>query len=76
MAAGHVVLMKHRWVSFYHSLPLFMPRQLNTLRVLSWDFDLRFLEQILSFFHCGVLTALFGHLGHIQGQAHVRLFQL
>jgi len=71
-----VVLTKHSQVSSYHSLHCFMPRKVNTPLVLFLDLSAMFVDQILRFLYCGVRKAFFGHFGHIQGQAHVRLFQL
>jgi len=46
-----------------------MPRKLNSSLLLFSDFGARFLN-------CGARKPTFRHFRHIQGQAHVRLFQL
>jgi len=75
-ASGCVVLLKRYRVSFYRSLDLFMPRKLNTPLLLISDLGARFLDKILHFLYCGVWKPSFGHVGHIQGQAHIEPFQL
>jgi hypothetical protein len=75
-AAGRLVMTKHCWVSLYHSLHLFMPRKLNTPLLLFSDLGAWFLNEIFRFLYCSARKAFFGHLGHIQRQAHVGLFQL
>jgi len=75
-ALGHVVLTKHSLVSFYRNLHLFMPGKLNTPLLLFSDLGMRFLDQLLRFLCGGVRIPSFGNFGHIQGQAHVGLFQL
>jgi len=72
----HLILTKHRPVSFYRSLHLDMPMELNTLFLLFSDFSVRFLHQILHFLYCGAQKPAVGHFGHLQRQVHVRLFQL
>jgi len=74
--SGRVVLMKHSRVSFYCIVYLFMPRKLNTQHLLFLDLGVRFLDQILPFLYYCVWKPSIGHFGHIQGQAHVKLFQL
>jgi hypothetical protein len=59
----------------YRSLHLFMPRKLNTPFLLFSDLGAWFLNAIFRFLYCGARKAFFGHFGHIQPQAHVRLFQ-
>jgi len=75
-ASVHVVLMKHGWVSFYCSHHRFMPRKLNTPLLLFLDFGGRFLAQILHFLYWGTRKSALVHFWHVQGQAHVGLFQL
>jgi len=75
-AAGCLVLTKHCRVSLYCSLQLFVPRKLNTPLHLFSDLGVWFLNEIICFLNCGTRKAFFGHFGHIQGQAHVGLFQL
>jgi len=75
-AARHLVLMKHCWVSLYRSLHLFVPRKLNTPLLFFLDLGAWFLYEIFRLLNCGARKAFFGHFGHIQRQAHVRLFQL
>jgi len=75
-ASGHVILTKHSQVSFNRSLHLFMPRTVITLHLLFSDLGVRFDHQIFCFLYCGAQTPFFGHFCHIQGQAHVSLFQL
>jgi len=75
-AAGRLVLTKHCQVSLYRSLHLFVPRKLNTPLLLFSDLGAWFLNEIIRFLDCGARKALFGHFGHIQGQAHVGLLQL
>jgi len=74
--SGQVDLMKHRRVSFYHSLHHIMPSRVNTLLLLFSDFGMRFLHQIFYFPYCRLWKTSFGHFGHIQGQVHLGLFQL
>jgi len=75
-ASGRVVLTKDSWVSFYCSLHLFMPRELNTPLFLFSDLGVRFLDQVLRFPYRGPPKPCFGHSGHLQCQMHVGLFQL
>ena len=75
-ASGIVILTKHRQVSVYRSLPHFMPRKFKTPLLHFSDLGMRFLDQTWCFLHCSVRTPAFGHFGHVQGQAHVGLFQL
>jgi len=74
--SGDVVLTKHSRVWWYRSLLLFMSGKLNTPPLFFSDLGTRFLHLILRFPHCGARKPAFGHFGHIQGQAHVGLFQL
>jgi len=74
--SGHVILMKHSGLSFYHSLHCFIPRKLNTPLLLFLDFGARLVDWVLWFFYCGVRKPSFRDCGHVQGQAHVELFQL
>jgi len=75
-AARRFVMTKHCRVSLFRSLHLFMPRKFNTPLLLFSDLGAWFLDDIFRFLHCGAWKAFFGHLGYIQRQAHVRLFQL
>jgi len=75
-ASRHVVVTKHSWVYSHRSLHLFMPRNPNTPLLHFSNLGARFLEQILCFLYCGAWKLFFGHFGHVQGQAHVGLFQL
>ena len=75
-ASSQVVFMKHSRESFYRSLHLIMPRKLNTPLLLISDLGVRFLDQIVHFLYCCAQKLFIGHSGHIQGQAHVGLFQL
>jgi len=75
-ASWRVVLTMHSWGSFYRSLHLFNPRNLNTLLRLFSDFGVRFLDHILRCICCGIRKPFFGHFGHVQRQVHVGLFQL
>jgi len=71
-----VVMTKHGWGLFYHSLHLFTPRKINARLLLSLDFGVRFLDQILHFLYCGTRKPGFGHFCHNQGHVHFGLFQL
>jgi hypothetical protein len=53
-----------------------MARKLNHPLLLFMDLGARFLDQMLCFLHGGARKPSFGHFRHVQGQAHVRLFQL
>jgi len=75
-AAGRLVLTKHCRVSLNRSLHLFVPRKLHTLLLLFSDLGAWFLSKVFRFLDCGARKAFFSHFGHIQGQAHVGLFQL
>jgi len=75
-ASERVVLTKHSRVSFCRSLHLGMPRKLNTLLLLFSDLGARFVDQILRSLYRSAQKPFFGHFGHVQGQAHVGLFQL
>jgi len=75
-AARHLVLTKHCLVSLYRSLHLLTPRKLNSPLLLFSDLGVWFFDEIFRFLHCGMQKAFFGHFGHIQRQAHVRMFQL
>jgi len=61
---------------FLSHLHLLIPKKLNTPLVLFSDLGARFLDQILRFLYCEVWKPSFGHIGHVQGQADVGLFQL
>jgi len=74
--SGGVVLTKHSRVSFHRSLHLFMPKKLNTPHLLFSGLGAMFHDQILCFLYSGMQKPSFGHIGHDQGQAHVRLCQL
>jgi len=74
--AGRLVLTKHCRVSFYRSLHHFMPRELNTPLLRFFDLGGWFLNEIFCFHSCGPRKAFFGHVGHIECQAHVGLYQL
>jgi len=75
-AFGHVVLTMQSRVSFYRSIHLVMPRKHNTPLLSISNFGARLFDQIFRFLHCGAREPFFGHSGHIQGQAPLRLFQL
>jgi len=75
-AAGRLVLTKHCWVSFNRSLHLVVPRKLNTPLLLFSDLGAWFHTEIFRLLDCGARNAIFGHVSHIEGQAHVGLFQL
>jgi hypothetical protein len=75
-AARCVVLTKHCRVSLYRSFHHFIPRKLNTPCLLFLDLGTWIHNEILRFLYCGARKAFFGHFGHIQCQAYVRLFQL
>jgi len=75
-AARRLVLTKHCQVSLYCNVPLLMPKKLNTPLLLFSDLGAWFPNEIFHFLYCGAQKAFFGHFGHIQHQAHVRLFQL
>jgi len=75
-ATGRLVVTKHCRVSLYRSLHLFVPRKLTTPLLLFSDLGAWFLNEIFRSLNCGARKAFFGHFGHIQGQAHVGLFQL
>jgi hypothetical protein len=53
-----------------------MPRKLNSSLLLFSDFGARFLNQLLRFLYRRSRKSAFGHFRHIQGKAHVGLFQL
>jgi len=74
--AGGLVMMKHCRVSLHCSLHLIMPKKLNTPLLLFSDLGVCGLNEIFRFLNCGARRAFFGHFGHIQCHAHVRLFQL
>jgi len=71
-----LVWMKHSQVSMYGSVHLSMPRKLNSPLRLFSDFSATRLDLILHFCYCGEQNISFRHFGHIQGKAHVGLFQL
>ena len=73
-AAVNLIFLNHCQVSFYRSLYLFMPRKLNSVLLLFSEFGARHLDRLLRFLHCGMQKPSLGHLGHIQGKAHVGLF--
>jgi len=75
-APGHLFLMALRWVAVNRSLHHFMPKTLNSLLLLFSDFGAKILNQVLRFLSCGARNASLCYFGHIQCQAHVRLFQL
>jgi hypothetical protein len=74
-ASIRVILTKHCNVFYHRRLNLVMSWKLNTPLLLFSDSGTRFLDQILRFLYCSAREPAFGHLGHIQHQAHVRLFQ-
>jgi len=75
-AAVSVNIINHRWVSFYRSFHLSMPRKFNIPLLLFPHFYARFHDQALCFPYCGARKPSFGHFRQIQGEAHVWLFQL
>jgi len=75
-AAGRLVLTKHCRVSLYRSLHLAVRRELNTPLLLFSDLGTWCVNEVFRFYDCGARKAFFGQFGHIQGQAHVGLFQL
>jgi len=74
--AARVIFPKHSRVSFPRSLHLFVPRDLHSPPLLFSDFGPTFPNQVLRFLYCGAQKPSFGHPGHTQGKAHVRLFKL
>jgi hypothetical protein len=54
----------------------FVPRNYNTPLLLFSDLSAWYHNQLFRFLDCAARNAFFGHCGHIQGQAHVGLFQL
>jgi len=54
---------------------LYMPSKLNTALLLFSDLGARFLDHIFCLLDCGPRKPFFSHFSHIQGQAHVGLFQ-
>jgi hypothetical protein len=75
-AFGRLVLTKHSLVSCYRCLHLVMRRKLNTMLLLFSDLSMWFLDQISRFLCCGAQKPAFGQFRHVQGQAHVGMFQL
>ena len=75
-ASRHVVVTKHMQVSFYHRLPVLMRRKLNSPLLLFSDLGANFPDQKFHLIYCSPQKPTCGHLPHIQGQAHVGLFQL
>jgi len=75
-AAIRRIFPKHSRVSFHPSLHIVMPRKLYSPLFLFSDSRPTVLDLELQFLYCGVRKPSFGRFGHIQGQAHVRLFQL
>ena len=75
-APGCVVVMKQSRVTVYRSIYDCMARKLNSPHHLFSDCGATFLDQVLRFLYRGTQKTFIGHFGHIQGQAHVGLFQL
>jgi len=73
-AAILLMIPKHNQVSFHRSHNISMPRKLNSPQHLFSHFRPRFVDQELRLLYCGLLKPSLGHFGHIQGQAHIRLF--
>jgi len=71
-----LILTNHRWGCFYRSLHLLTAQKFDTLHLLFSEFGARILNQIMHSLYCGLWKPACGHFGHIQGQAHVGLFQL
>ena len=75
-AAVYMIFPKHSRVSSHRSFPIYTVWKHNSTLLLFWDFGRRFLNKELHFLYCGLRKPSFGHFGHIQGQAHVRVFWL
>jgi len=75
-ASIHLILTKHGQVCFYRSLQLSMHLKHNATLPLSAEPSAKSPDQILRVLNCGVRKPAFGHIGHVQGEAHVGLFQL
>ena len=69
---GYVLLTKHRWVPFYGSFHLYMPRKLKSVLSLLWALRSRLLDQLIHFLYCPIQKLFFGHFDHIQCPAHVQ----
>jgi len=54
----------------------FICRKINSTLLLCSDLGTMFLDEILCFLYCSTWKPFFGYCGHVQGQAHVGLFQL
>jgi len=74
--SGHVVITTHSHGSVYRSPHICMPIKLNTPLLHFTDLSARSVDAVLRFHYCSVRKPFFGHFGHMQGQAHVGLFQL
>jgi hypothetical protein len=71
-----LIFTTHSWVSFKPILQISMPNKLNSLLPRFFYIHMRDFDLVLGFLYCGVGKPYFGDLGHIQGKAHVRLFEL
>jgi len=61
-------------VCYHCSLHIFVPRKLNSPLLSFSGFAPGLFDEVLRFLNCGAHKPSFGHFGHIQGKAHVRLF--
>jgi len=72
----HVVLMKHSWVSFHRSLQPLITSKFNTPVLHFSKFGVRFIGQALCNVYCSAQKPSCGYCGYLQGQVHIRMFQL
>jgi hypothetical protein len=75
-AFGHAVVRKHSRVSFLRSLDLCIPRTFKRPHLAFSDLGSRLLDPILHCLYYSFRIPASGHFGHIQGYAHIGLFQL
>jgi len=70
------IVMNHSQVSSQCSLHHYMPIRLASPHYLFSDFGAWLLDEVWRFLNCGAQKPSFDHFGHIQCNAHVRLFYL
>jgi len=75
-AFSYVVVTKHSRLSYFPSLHRFIPGKFHCPLLPFSDLSVRLHVWIVHFLHRGSQKPSSGHVGQIQGQVYVRLFQL
>ena len=73
-ATIHLICLNQCRVSLYCSPQFSISHEPNSLMVLFSDFSSWFHDKVLNSLYRAVRNPFFGHFGHVQGRAHVKLF--